>query len=240
MAQRRMFSKAVCDTDRFLEMPTSAQALYFHLGLRADDEGFVASPNRIMALCGCAPDDLKLLAAKNFIIPFVSGICVITDWKQHNSIQKDRFHKTIYTEERAMLSAGENGAYTLCIQNGCKVETEVRLGKDNNTLCAELPPEGGPPRRKQIEMILKGGEYYTVYQDQAERWAELYPGVDIPQELRNMAGWLEANADKRKTRRGMTHFINSWLKRTQDKHGVPAPEKHEMTAAELRAKYGVS
>lgn len=82
MARRRMFSLDVVDTDRFLDMPSSTQALYFHLGMRADDDGFVASPKRTTAMCGCSADDLNLLAAKGFVRPFESGVLVIVDWKK--------------------------------------------------------------------------------------------------------------------------------------------------------------
>ena len=73
MARRRMFSLDVVDTDRFLDMPISAQALYYHMGMRADDDGFVASPKRIAAICGCGADDIKLLVAKGFVVPFDTG-----------------------------------------------------------------------------------------------------------------------------------------------------------------------
>ena len=131
MAQRRMFSLTIVDTDRFLEMPASAQSLYFHLGMRADDEGFVSSPRKITALAGCAADDLKLLTAKGYIIPFDSGVCVITDWRQNNYIQSDRFKSTLYTEEKTLLSTDKSGSYTLCIQAGYSLDTQVRLGKDS-------------------------------------------------------------------------------------------------------------
>lgn len=84
MANKRMFSLDVIDTDKFTDMPLSAQALYFHLGLRADDDGFVASPRKIMKIVDCKQDDMKILIAKGYIIPFESGIIVIRHWKMHN------------------------------------------------------------------------------------------------------------------------------------------------------------
>ena len=113
MAIRRMFSLEVVDTDAFLDLPASSQALYFHLGMRADDDGFVSSPKKITALVNCSPDDLSLLIAKGFIIPFQSGVCVIRDWKTNNSIRSDRYHETRYLEEKRQLSLLENGAYFL-------------------------------------------------------------------------------------------------------------------------------
>ena len=77
MAKRRMFSLDVVDTDIFLEMPSSAQSLYFHLGMRADDDGFIASPKKITSFVNASTDDLKLLIAKGFVIPSESGVYVM-------------------------------------------------------------------------------------------------------------------------------------------------------------------
>lgn len=103
MARRRMFSLDVVDTDRFLDMPCSTQALYFHLGMRADDDGFVASPKRTTAMCGCSADDLNLLAAKGFVRPFESGVLVIVDWKKNNLLRPDRYTPTQFQKEKAQL-----------------------------------------------------------------------------------------------------------------------------------------
>ena len=134
MAERRMFAKTIIDSDAFLDMPMSAQCLYFHLAMRADDEGFVNSPKKIQRTVGAADDDAKLLIAKNFIIPFESGVVVIKHWRIHNYIQNDRRKPTNYQEERALLSVKPNGAYTLdteCIHDVSRMETQVRLGKDS-------------------------------------------------------------------------------------------------------------
>lgn len=117
MAKRRMFSQQITDSDSFLEMPLSAQALYFHLGMTADDDGFVNNPKRIQRVIGANEDDLKLLIAKKFIIAFESGVVVIKHWKINNAIRSDRYTPTVYTEEKAMLSEKSNKAYTLGIPN---------------------------------------------------------------------------------------------------------------------------
>ena len=130
MAQRRMFSLKIVDTDAFLDMPLSTQALYFHLSMRADDDGFVSNPKRILKLIGSNEDELKLLFAKRFILPFESGVCVIKHWKIHNYIQTDRYQETSYLDEKNSLRVKENGSYTECIQNASKLDTQVRLGKD--------------------------------------------------------------------------------------------------------------
>jgi hypothetical protein len=124
-----MFSLQIVDADVFLEMPATSQLLYFHLAMRADDDGFVSGPKRIMKIIGAQNDDLKVLLSKRFIIGFESGIVVIKHWKIHNYIQKDRYHPSPYNDELKLLTTKENGSYTECIQNVSELDTEVRLGK---------------------------------------------------------------------------------------------------------------
>lgn len=108
-----MFSKTIIDSDMFLDMPLSTQALYFHLSMRADDDGFVNNPRKIERMVGCGADDRKILIAKQFIIPFESGICVIKHWRIHNYIRNDRYKPTIYQEEKEQLLIEENKAYSI-------------------------------------------------------------------------------------------------------------------------------
>lgn len=141
MAIRRMFSLKVVDTDRFLEMPVSAQCLYFHLGMHADDDGFVDSPRKILRSIGCNPDDLKLLIAKQYILPFDNGVVAIAAWQVNNAIRADRYAETIYTEEKEKLAIDASGQYQMTttpdtngipdgIPNDAMRDTQVRLGKD--------------------------------------------------------------------------------------------------------------
>lgn len=137
MAERRMFAKTIIDSDAFLDMPLSAQALYFHLSMRADDDGFVNNPKKIQRMVGASDDDCKLLVMKRFILTFESGVIVIKHWRIHNYIQKDRYKPTIYKEEKALLAEKENKAYTEndmpCIHDGYNMDTQVRLelGEDS-------------------------------------------------------------------------------------------------------------
>lgn len=108
-----MFAKTIIDSDAFLEMPTTSQLLYFHLAMRADDDGFVNKPKSLMRMVGCKDDDLKLLFVKKFLIPFESGVVVIKHWKIHNYIRKDTYTETKYKEEKATLELDENSAYRL-------------------------------------------------------------------------------------------------------------------------------
>nr|DAL01787.1 MAG TPA: replisome organizer [Caudoviricetes sp.] len=160
-----MFSLDVVDTDRFLEMPSSTQSLYFHFGMRADDDGFVSSPKKIATLCGCNTDDIKLLVSKGYLIPFDDGVVVITDWKANNYIKKDRYNKTIYQEHfKCLKSSGVS--YQLepkRIQNGTETDTQVRLGKDRlvqdsigkDNICADAPKrtrsQFKPPTLEEVQ-----------------------------------------------------------------------------------------
>ena len=154
MAQRRMFAKTIIDSDAFLDMPLSTQALYFHLSMRADDDGFLNNAKKISRMIGSSQNDFDLLLMKNFIIPFENGICVIKHWRIHNYIRTDRYKPTVYQEELNKLAVKDNKSYSfksnliednkieelerpenirddeVGIPNGYQMETQVRLGKD--------------------------------------------------------------------------------------------------------------
>lgn len=131
MAERRMISKKITDTDAFLDMPLTTQALYFHFLQNADDDGFVGNPNSIMRKVGASKNDYDLLMVKRFIIVFDSGICVIKHWRIHNYIQKDRYVPTTFIKEKAQLETEENGAYTECIQNVSNLYAQYSIGKNS-------------------------------------------------------------------------------------------------------------
>lgn len=127
-----MMSKSIIKSDTFLDMPATTQNLYFHMLLDADDDGFINAPKSIMRMIGAKDDDMKMLAAKQFVIPFESGVVVIKDWKIHNYIQNDRY-KPSTLSERNLLNIQKDKTYTLkddvssmdtkCIQT-------VSIGKD--------------------------------------------------------------------------------------------------------------
>lgn len=136
MANRRMFSKQIIDTDAFMDMSLSAQCLYFHLVMRADDDGFVPNPKKIMRMVGAQDDDYKVLIGKRFVIPFESGVCVIKHWLIHNLIRSDRYNSTNWTKEKEQLVIDEQTKkYRLTkpskdvIPDGNQLEPQVRLGK---------------------------------------------------------------------------------------------------------------
>ena len=127
MAERRMFAKTIIDSDAFLDMPPAAQLLYFHLAMRADDDGFVNKPKSILRLTGCTEEDLKYLAEEKFLIPFDSGVVVVRHWHVHNYIRKDAYTETFCKTEKALLSIDNFNAYSTDVSDS---STQVRLGKD--------------------------------------------------------------------------------------------------------------
>lgn len=161
MSERRMFSKSIVLSDAFLDMPMSARCLYMTLGMVADDDGFVNSPKSIMRQVGASVDDMNILLAKKFIIAFDSGIVVIKHWRIHNYIKSDRYTPTKYADEYAMLELDENKAYrradTLCIQNGSKVDTQDRLGKDR--LSKDSYKSKQPPTLEEIKSYIEENGY---------------------------------------------------------------------------------
>ena len=191
MAERRMFAKKVIDSDLFLEMPLSTQALYFHLAMRADDDGFVNNPKKIVRMIGADETALKILISNSFLIPFNTGIVVISHWKLHNFIRKDRYKPTIYQNEKNNLMLQDNGVYEMlysnCVQEVDKRLTEgipmvdqwdtqvsigkVSIGKDNIYMS---------PKLKKLKfgefqhVLLTDEEHKKLVEDYGEKIAALY------------------------------------------------------------------
>lgn len=146
-----MFAKTIIDSDAFLDMPITARLLYYDLAMRADDDGFVNSPKKIMRMIGASQDDLGILAMRKFIIPFDNGVVVIKHWRIHNYIRKDTYNETNYKEQKALLKLDENNAYTFVdgtLTDSGRVEDtgkdrigKDRIGKDNmsNTNVLDCP-----------------------------------------------------------------------------------------------------
>lgn len=211
MAERRMFAKTIIDSDAFLDMPLSAQALYFHLSMRADDDGFINNPKKIQRAIGASDDDCKLLILKKFIIAFESGVIVIKHWKIHNYIQKDRYKPTIYQEEKNELIVKENKAYTECIQNAYSSDTQVRLGKDRLGKDRAITPQAAPARHKY-------GEYQNVLlsDDDIEKLKKEFP--DWADRIERLSAYMASTG---KTYKNHLATIRNWARRDRTK---PAPD----------------
>ena len=197
MAERRMFAKTIIDSDAFLDMPLSSQCLYFHLSMRADDDGFLNNCKKIQRTIGASDDDLRLLMMKKFIIPFENGIVVIKHWKIHNYIQSDRYKPTVYQEEKSQLVLKRNRAYSLCsdelhepdraklpesvvgqsvdaicIQNGYSLEAQDRLGKDRlgkDRLGKDRLEKDNSSSSLRSEELVAPGAAATPQQEEIER-----------------------------------------------------------------------
>lgn len=193
MADKRMFAKTIIDSDAFLDMPSSSQSLYFHLGMRADDEGFINNTKKIQRMVGASDDDLKLLIAKRFVIPFETGIIVIKHWKIHNYIRKDRLKETVYKAERALLSEKENGSYTLCQTNVSQLtdECQHRLDKvrlDKVRLDKDKPSKKIPPDINQVKKYCQERNNNV----DADKWFDFYSSKGWMIGKNKMVDWKSA------------------------------------------------
>lgn len=157
MAEKRMFAKQIIDSDVFLDMPLSTQALYFHLSMRADDDGFVDNPKKIQKMIGASTDDLKLLMAKRYILVFESGVIVIKHWRMHNTLRTDRYKPTVYQEEMSTLSIKENKSYTEIGKvktdgkpYGNQMATQIRLDKISIDKNKDIVGQNPTPPYKDI------------------------------------------------------------------------------------------
>lgn len=180
MAEKRMFSKQIIDSDAFLDMPLSAQCLYFHLAMRADDDGFLNNCKKIQRVIGASEDDLRILFGKKFLIAFDDGIVVIKHWRIHNYIAKDRYKETVFEKEKAMLEVKENRAYSIkeqpdiqlvdalyteCIQDDDSLHPQIKnkdIEEDKDidiNIYSRAEPDNPPPKKaerhqKEIEEII--------------------------------------------------------------------------------------
>ena len=223
MAKRRMFSLDVVDTDVFLDLPASSQSLYFHLGMRADDDGFVSSPKRITAMVNASGDDLKLLIAKGFIIPFEAGVCVIRDWKVNNYIQSDRYTPSIYIEEKAHLSCGKNGRYsysdTPCIQDVSNSDTQVRSVEESKVEGSkgEVNRADKPPRARFVPPTVEEVRTYC-----AEKGFTFDPQLFVDFYIAN--GWVQG---KGRPLKDWKAAARTWNRRENANSSEEAPHAAE-------------
>ena len=236
MAEIRMFAKTIIDSDAFLDMPLSTQSLYFHLSMRADDDGFINNPKKIQRMIGSSDDDLKLLIAKNFIIPFESGIVVIKHWKIHNYIRNDRYKETVYQEEKSLLETKENKAYTFGIPTGYQMETQVRLGKDSigkvsldkySISDSDEPEQPAPKKPKPVKH--KYGEYNNVLltDEELEKLKTEYS--DYEERIERLSSYVASTGKSYKS-----HYatIRNWARKDATVKPISRPTYQKQTKAD--------
>ena len=152
MANKRMFNMKIVDSDAFLDMPLSTQCLYFHLNMRADDDGFVGNPKKIMRIIGASEDDLKLLIAKRFILTFENGVIVIKHWRIHNTLSGGRYHETVYLDEKESLLLKENKSYSF--SSGEKIDDSRLIEMYNPTSENKRRTNGEQTENADIEEVV--------------------------------------------------------------------------------------
>ena len=228
MAEKRMFTKKIIDSDAFLDMPLSAQALYFHLNMRADDDGFINNPKKIQRMIGASEDDLKLLIAKRFVLAFENGIIVIKHWRMHNLIRKDRYNPTQYQEQLLLLRQKDNGSYTEILDgnhlattwqpNGNQMAPQVRLGKDSigkysidKDSMADSDESEKPAKEKNKKN--KYGEYENVLltDEEFQKLQNEYP--DYLDRIENLSSYMASTGKAYKS-----HYatIKNWAKKDKE------------------------
>lgn len=186
MANKRMFSLSVVDTDNFLEMPISSRLLYYELGMRADDDGFVNNWKKILLFTGLKDDDMKVLIAKSFVIPFDSGVIVIRHWRLNNYLQKDRTKPTIYQNELKELSIDENNVYNLYTK---RIHSIDKNSIDKNS----IDKKENIKRKKYGEfkrVLLSDKEYQRLINEFGEDF--------IKNQIKLLDEYIESNNNKNK------------------------------------------
>ena len=245
-----MFAKTIIDSDAFLDMPITSQLLYFHLSMRADDDGFVNKPKSIMRMIGGKDDDIKVLFAKKFLIPFESGVVVIKHWKIHNYIRKDTYTETKYKEEKSLLETDENSAYRLSVTDTLQLRdesvtgtsTQVRLGKDRldkDSIDYSNMSESDDsiPSQKPAKPVKhKYGEYQNVLltDDELQKLQEEY--VDYNERIERLSSYVASTGKSYKS-----HYatIRNWARKDSTQAAQPVRQVYAKPtkADELNSAY---
>ena len=208
MAERRMFAKSIIDSDAFLEMPISARLLYYDLSMRADDDGFNNSPKKVMRTIGATTDDMNILIARKFIIPFENGVVVIKHWRIHNYIRKDTYKETNYKDEKARLEYDENNAYRLT--DGCRPRavhepsTQVSIGKDSIGKVSIIEE----PQKRFTKPTLEEVQAYCQERNNnvdAQKWYNHYEAVGWKVGKNPMKDWKASVRTWERTEKNGTH-----------------------------------
>ena len=250
MAQRRMFSRKITESDQFLDMPMSSQVLYFHVNMQADDDGFVGNVKMIKRMIGASDDDLKILIAKEYLIPFESGVVVIKDWKIHNYIRSDRYNETFYKYEKSLLELDSNNSYLVGIPDVIPEVDQrlpqvrlgkVRLGKDSKDI--------GEPSNKLPESELKSDfeKLWALYPNKKGKQNAFAtykraikngtPNEQIEQGINNYLEEIEVkNTKPNYIAHGSTWFSNSrWEDDYEAGEQTPKIHEHQVTQADFDA-----
>lgn len=219
MAERRMFTQKIVDSDAFLDMPLSTQALYFHLNMRADDDGFVNNPKKIQRMIGASEDDLKLLIAKRFLLCFENGVVVIKHWRMHNLLRKDRYNPTQYIDQKETLILKDNGAYTekqrLSGEKLTRQPTGNRLATDRHPTDTQMATQYSIGKdsvdKCSKDIRHKYGEYENVFLSDSdfEKLKKKFPN-DYQQRIENLSSYIASTG---KVYKNHLATIRNWARK---------------------------
>ena len=226
MAERRMFAKSIVLSDAFLDMPLGARCLYMTMGMMADDDGFVNNARTIIRITGASDDDLRVLIAKKFIIPFEDGVIVIKHWRINNYLRNDRYQETKYIEYKARLLIDKNGAYSMpnsavgIPSSGIPSIGKDRLGKDRIDDIASAEAKHKPEKHKY-------GEYQNVLLTDAEYEKLKKEFSDLPERIERLSEYIASKGIKYKS-----HYatIKAWARRDREKMDKGGFKQTDMTA----------
>ena len=213
VAKKRMFNVDIVGSDAFLDLPHTAQALYFQLGMRADDDGFVGNPKTIQRIAGTKASDLELLIKKRFILQFPSGVIVIKQWKINNDIKKDRYSPTVYTDEFQMLSTKENKAYTERSTNVSTLDTEP--AQNVSTLDTQYSIDKDRLDKNSIEKEKHAHGFFAnvlLTDEEVQKLSSEIPNLD--DYIERLSNYL---ANNKKEYKSHCATIRNWYKRDVDK-----------------------
>ena len=236
MAEKRMFSSNVIDSDAFLDMSPTARLLYYDMGMRADDDGFIDSPKKIMRIIGASDSDLKELIDNGFVLRFESGVIVIRHWYVNNRVRRDTYHETIYTEEKSRLLLEKNNVYQLrndSVTDTLQTRDEIgsqnrvdksrlekdRLGKDRldeSCACESLSESQALPGQPSQESPIvyfptKFGEQ-PIYQRDIDDLSNMFNGsVDVRNEIFSCMAYY---SDKPESVSSWQSVVKVWINRT--------------------------
>lgn len=248
MAERRMFAKSIVLSDAFLDMPLGARCLYMTMGMLADDDGFVNSPKSIIRQCGASEDDMRVLIAKKFVIPFETGVIVIKHWRMNNYLQKDRYQETVYQKEKALLTLDERNNYHLkddsMYTQGMYTQVsigKVSIGKDINNSGAQ-DTTARTTKKQFVKPSLDEVKHYFVERGSTESEAEHFydhyesNGWTIGRQAKKMSDWKAA------VRNWLRNDFGKPQKKLPDREIKPiqveVPEMDEERKQRLKEIYG--
>ena len=213
VAKKRMFNVDIVGSDAFLDLPHTAQALYFQLGMRADDDGFVGNPKTIQRIAGTKASDLELLVKKRFLLQFPSGVVVIKHWKINNDIKKDRYSPTVYTDEFQMLSIKENKAYTERSVNVSTLDTE--RGQNVSALDTQYSIDENSKDKDSIVLCKHAHGFFAnvfLTDDEMQKLSSEIPNLD--DYIERLSNYL---ANNKKEYKSHCATIRNWYRRDVEK-----------------------